>query len=144
MVRFQGSANLLWLSPEETIVQHRRTRGWSIEMALTVALFLVVQAFFSGLSIGARADTFASAGDILCLGGRSLSAETPSSPPNRDHLADCCALGCPMLGGLPAPQAAAAAVPRVLAGLAVGASLEAHQPGRFELSPLHSRAPPEA
>ncbi|MCX5512493.1 hypothetical protein [Kaistia algarum] len=125
-------------------MRHRRSRGWSVEVALTVALFLVVQAFFSGLSIGARADTLGSAGEVLCLGSRSLSAETPSSPSDRDHLADCCTLGCPMLGGLPAPQAAAASVPPVLAGLAARASHEAHQPGRFELSPLHSRAPPEA
>jgi hypothetical protein len=119
-------------------------RGWSIETALLVALFLVVQAFFSGLSIGARADTVAPSGAVLCLGNVPASADGPSAPADRDHLADCCTLGCPMLGGLPAPAGAAAMAPPVLAGLAPRFSGEGHKPGRFELSPLHSRAPPEA
>ena len=119
-------------------------RTWSIEAALFVALFLVVQAFFSGLALGARADVTLSPGETLCLGSGGAATVTPFAPSNRVHLADCCTLGCPMLGGMPAPQAAGLAHPSVLAGLVSAPSGNAHDPGRFELSPLRSRAPPEA
>jgi hypothetical protein len=91
-------------------VRHRNRRGWPIEAALTVALFLVVQAFVSGLSIGARADTLNPTG-VLCLGAGSTTGDSSSDPASLIHLTDCCTLGCPMLGGLPLPEAAIAPGP---------------------------------
>ena len=112
------------------------------DTALIVALFLVVQAFVSGLSIGARAETLP-AGTILCLGsGGVASADDPARAGL--HLIDCCTLGCPMLGGA-LPQPASAALPATIVKAAETAVFAAeHLSGRSELAPLHSRAPPYA
>lgn len=122
---------------------HRAKQGWTVETALTIALFLVVQAFFSGLSLGARADTFLPANGVICFGSGASASDPLPTTQDRSHLVDCCTLGCPMLGGLPAPQAASATAPRVFAD-AVPTNAAEHLPGRFELSPLRSRAPPSA
>jgi len=124
-------------------VLHRAKRGWTVETALTIALFLLVQAFFSGLSLGARADTLDPAAGVICFGSSPSASDPRPTTQDRSHLVDCCSLGCPMIGGLPAPQAAITAAPHVFADIAPAIAAE-HLPGRFELSPLRSRAPPSA
>lgn len=122
---------------------YRRHPMGTKDVALAVAIFMVVQALFSGLSLGARADTLAFPPGILCIGAESAAAD-PGGSADRTHLVDCCTLGCPMLGGLPLPQPAAVQAAPALTGHAVPLALTAHLPGRFELSPLRSRAPPAA
>lgn len=141
--RFPPGPKLLCLDHEERIVLYRANRGWTVEAALTIALFLVVQAFFSGLSLGARADTLDPSGGVICFGSGSAASDPLPSSQDRSHLVDCCTLGCPMIGGLAAPHTAGAAAPHVFAD-AAPAFFAAHLPGRFELSPLRSRAPPRA
>lgn len=115
-------------------------RGWNIDTALTIALFLVVQAFLSGLSLGARADTLDPAG-VIC--GSSAPLQRDAGGNSGIHLVDCCTLGCPMVGGAAAPEPESTPQRLVLAAtLENPAPVREHKPGRFELSPLHSRAPP--
>lgn len=119
--------------------QHR-----TMDVALILALFLVVQALFSGFSIGARAETLPAAG-VLCLGSGQAAPASDSDPRSGLHLVDCCTLGCPMVGGAAAPEPAGVPLrltsPRSANLVPV---LHAHDPGRAELSPLRSRAPPLA
>ena len=122
---------------------HRRHPMWKKDAALAVAIFMVVQALFSGLSLGARADTLPFQPGILCIGAETAAAD-PGGNADRTHLIDCCTLGCPMLGGLSLPQPAAVQAAPALTGHVVPPELTAHLPGRFELSPLRSRAPPAA
>ena len=122
---------------------HRRHPMGTKDAAIVVALFLVVQALFSGLSLGARADTLALPPGVLCLGAGTAAPDAGGNA-DRTHLVDCCTLGCPMLGGLPLPQPASAPHAPARGSLAGPLELEAHLPGRFELSPLRSRAPPRA
>lgn len=118
----------------------RARRGWTIDAALTIALFLVVQAFVSGLSLGARADTLVPAGAIC---GSAAPVERDSGGSGGIHLVDCCTLGCPMVGGAAAPEPLSAPQRLALAAtMERPAPASEHRPGRFELSPLRSRAPP--
>ncbi|SHE77395.1 hypothetical protein SAMN02745157_0908 [Kaistia soli DSM 19436] len=112
---------------------------------MLVALFLVVQALFSGVAAGARADVSLS-GDVICSSSGGWSVAGPAGQPSdRTHLVDCCTLGCPMLGGaVPGPVAFSPPVHiHVLATLGAPASDHAVLV-RAELAPLRSRAPPQA
>ncbi|MCX5495466.1 hypothetical protein OSH11_12175 [Kaistia dalseonensis] len=119
-----------------------RRQGLSVEVTLLVALLLLVQAFFSGLSIGSKAVAAELATGVLCstIGTRSAPIEQPAG---RNHLVDCCTLGCSMVGGQPLPETAAlpfATARPVAAGLR--GRLDAAGLQRAELAPLHTRAPP--
>lgn len=122
-----------------------RSRGLSADTAILVALFLVVQALFSGLATGARANSADSGTTILCGSDRSMRGGAADPLADRSHLIDCCTFGCPMLGGaLPPPVLPA--LPCHVAGsqaiLIPAASAQLTL--RAELAPLRSRAPPKA
>lgn len=112
-------------------------------MTLCVALFLLVQAFVSGISIGARAGTPELSLGVICstIGTKAPNGGQPSDP---THFNDCCTLGCSMVGGQPLPESATlelpSATPLVLHAPSAARSIEV---ARFELAPLHTRAPPK-
>lgn len=117
----------------------------TVEAAMLVALMLVVQAFFSGLSLGANAaplqrDAF---GQVICTtdGGRLAASEQPGAPAH--HPADCCTLGCSMVGAaLPDPFATPRCHPDPVRRLGAAlASSEAPSSPILRL-PQNPRAPP--
>jgi hypothetical protein len=115
-----------------------------VEVTLLVALLLVVQAFFSGLSLGGRAE--ASERGVLCTtDGGTLSPGRSSNPSDLAHLIDCCTLGCSMVGGQPLPEAAALPLPANLVFAHSGRPAGRGVPiVRAELAPLNTRAPPRS
>lgn len=123
----------------------RRTqaRGISADAAIFVALFLVVQALFTGLASGASADVAAAGIGVVCNSGGALGSSPADQADRRVRLADCCTLGCPMLGGTP-PSPAAPALHGILAAVPVRTVRLADPPPvqRAELQPLNTRAPP--
>jgi hypothetical protein len=111
-------------------------------LAFFVALLLVVQALFSGLSIGARAADATSPIGVLCTrDGPGTNSGTPD--PASHSATDCCTFGCSMVGGAAAP------VPDETASVPAGIRLasaafvpDAPPTARSELYPRHARAPP--
>ncbi|RXF72833.1 hypothetical protein [Hansschlegelia zhihuaiae] len=93
-----------------------RRKAWGSWGAIFAAYLLVVQAALAGLALGAQAaePAFGPLGQILCSGG-PIPLDGAPTPSQHKSTPDCCAPGCPMLGGGMAPPAAAspAAVPTV-------------------------------
>ena len=125
------------------MMRARRQGLWRRDAALIVALFLVVQALVSGFATGARASEPALSRDVIC--GTLSPDRGTDAPSGLVHLLDCCTLGCPMVGAA-APAPAHPPLARKVAGIFVAA--QPASPGasgpRFELAPVHSRAPPVA
>ncbi len=127
----------------------RTAQGRRSEAALFIALMLVVQALLSGLSLGLSAAPVDSiwqldaSGRIICTrdGG---AATTPGEPGTPHHnAADCCTLGCSMVGALtpdlPREAAFHPAPSRVLGTGIQRAEDPRASPGR---TPQNPRAPP--
>ena len=128
----------------------RRTApGRRSEAALFVALMLVVQALLSGLSLGLSAAAsdnlwqLDASGRIICTrdGG---TATTPGEPGTPHHnAADCCTLGCSMVGALTPdlPREAASPLrPSRMPGAGIARAEDPlASPGR---TPQNPRAPP--
>lgn len=117
-------------------------RQMRADAAILVALFLVVQAFAAGFAGGARADTALAGLDVICAGDGSSGSASGSPAGDLLHLADCCTLGCPMIGGLPPAAAAPLHHPPGVASEKAGLRHDASPVRRAELAPLNTRAPP--
>ena len=114
------------------------------EAALFVALMLVVQALLSGLSLGLSAAPLErDAAGILCVrdGGTATDQSQPGAPHHSG--ADCCTLGCSMVGALvPLLPADAATYPAPPRAMGAGVALAKAPPQSEQRSPQNPRAPP--
>lgn len=121
-----------------------RRQGWSSWVALFAAYLLVIQALSGAFATGAGAapaqlDIF---GNVICT---SHGATTlPDGPADRNHLPDCCLVGCSMFSPVavspPDAVSIAAAPPRQT--VAFVAWLDETPISDREGSPGNPRAPP--
>ena len=123
-----------------------RRQGLCVEVALVMALLLVLQAFFGGLSLGSMAEAQERIpGGILCgTTGPDKAGDPLDAADLRHHVADCCVLGCPMGGALPIGESARPEGPtHALSRAPLGRPSSHPALKRAELLPRRSRAPPE-
>lgn len=98
----------------------RSAPAWKLPFALLAAYLLVLQMVLAGFALGAMAaPDAADHQDILCSAASTTDKAPDEAPgPSQTRHFDCCARGCPLLGGLlivPAPVAEVSAIGFVVA-----------------------------
>lgn len=120
-------------------------QGWSSWVALFAAYALVLQALLGALAIGASASPqFDAFGNVICTSHGAETLPGGGAPSKRNHLPDCCLVGCSMFSPIvmPAPDTASMLAPAVREADAIVQTRAEHPVSGREGSPGNPRAPP--